>query len=80
MDAIIELLPLLGELKEILAGVLGGDFDMLSTEGSLAGDGSAVDAGGSIVGSVIGSLGGEDLVDMIPGDLGEALGSIANAG
>ncbi|MEJ6549055.1 hypothetical protein PQI66_05805 [Corynebacterium sp. USCH3] len=77
MGAIIELLPLLGELKEILAGVLGGDFDMLSTEGSLAGDGSAADAGGSLVGSLVGSLGGEELVDLIPGTIGEAIGSIA---
>ncbi|MGN0096593.1 MAG: hypothetical protein ACI38U_11085 [Corynebacterium sp.] len=80
MGTIIDLLPLLGELKEILTGVLGGDFDVLSTEGSLAGDGSAAEAGGSIVGSVIGSLGGEDLVDLIPGTIPEALGSVANAG
>ncbi|WP_145941771.1 hypothetical protein [Corynebacterium glyciniphilum] len=57
------------EFGKIIGGVLGGDFSMLSTEGSLAGNDSAAEVGGSLVGSVIGSLGLEE-------DLQEALGSL----
>lgn len=65
----LELLPQLVELARIIGGALGGDFSMLSTEGSLAGNDSAAEVGGSLVGSVIGSLGLEE-------DLQEALGSL----
>lgn len=76
----LDLIPLLAELKDILLGVLAGDGGALSTEGSLAGSEGAESVGGSVVGSVVGSLGGEELVDAIPGRIFEATGSIADAG
>ncbi|MDN5683060.1 hypothetical protein [Corynebacterium glyciniphilum] len=69
----LDLLPQLVELARIIGGVLGGDFSELSTEGSLAGNGSAAEVGGSLVGSAIGSLGLEE-------DLEGALGSIPGVG
>ncbi|WP_420100245.1 hypothetical protein [Corynebacterium sp.] len=65
------------ELGQILKGVLGGDFSVLSTEGSLAGNESAADAGGSLVGSLVGSLGLEETIEGIPSNPLEIIGSIA---
>lgn len=49
------------EFFQLIAGVLGGDNSVLSTDGSLAGDETAGEIGGSLVGSITGSLGfGED--------------------
>lgn len=80
MDQIAELVDLLGQLKEILTGVLNGDSTMISSEGSLAGSDGAGAVGGSLVGSAVSSLGLEDLIDQIPTNELEVLGSVADRG
>lgn len=58
MEPFSQLLSDLGDLKDILLGVLAGNGgDVLSTEGSLAGSSGAGEIAGSGVGSVMGSLG-----------------------
>ena len=42
-----ELVELLGQLQEILTGVINGDNTMISSEGSLAGSDGAGDVGES---------------------------------
>ncbi|WP_313007768.1 hypothetical protein [Corynebacterium variabile] len=68
MEPLSQLLSGLGDLKDILLGVLAGNGgDVLSTEGSLAGSSGAGEIAGSGVGSVMGSLGiDEDTVGRIP--------------
>ncbi|WP_288630262.1 hypothetical protein [uncultured Corynebacterium sp.] len=68
METFSQLLSDLGDLKDILLGVLAGNGgDVLSTEGSLAGSSGAGEIAGSGVGSVMGSLGiDEDTVGRIP--------------
>ena len=68
MEPFSQLLSDLGDLKDILLGVLAGNGgDVLSTEGSLAGSSGAGEISGSGVGSVMGSLGiDEDTVGRIP--------------
>ncbi|MGP5623432.1 hypothetical protein ACTXPP_14010 [Candidatus Corynebacterium faecigallinarum] len=68
MEPFSQLLSDLGDLKDILLGVLAGNGgDVLSTEGSLAGSSGAGEIAGSGVGSVMGSLGiDEDTVGRIP--------------
>ena len=73
-----ELVELLGQLQEILTGVINGDNTMISSEGSLAGSDGAGDGGGSLVGSAIGSLGLEDLIDENPTDTISLIGSVAD--
>ena len=73
-----ELVELLGQLQELLTGVINGDNTMISSEGSLAGSDGAGDVGGSLVGSAIGSLGLEDLIDEIPTDTISLIGSVAD--
>lgn len=80
MDQIAELVDLLGQLKEILTGVLNGDSTMISSEGSLAGSDGAGAVGGSLVGSAVSSLGLEDLIDQIPTNELEVLGSVTDRG
>jgi hypothetical protein len=70
----------LGPLKDLLLQVLGGDNSQLSSEGSLAGSSAAQDIAGSTVGSAVGSLGGEDLVNKIPTNIGEAYTSADDLG
>lgn len=68
MEPFSQLLSDLGDLKDILLGVLAGNGgDVLSTEGSLAGSSGAGEIAGGGVGSVMGSLGiDEDTVGRIP--------------
>lgn len=78
MGELLELFGQLGQLQEILTGVINGDNTMISSEGSLAGSDGAGDVGGSLVGSAIGSLGLEDLIDEIPTDTISLIGSVAD--